>query len=71
VDQDDVIGKCLLLELIDNAKITQADLCAKTGISKQQLNKYIHHGTKMTLSTARIISKALNCKIEDLYDWKI
>ena len=67
----DIIGKCLLSNLLAASKMTPTDLSVKTGISIYQLSKYIHNKSDMSLSTARIISKALKCKIDDLYQWKI
>lgn len=70
--KDEVIGKCLLSNLLERSKMTQVDLSVITGISKQQLNRYINSDNgAMSLSNARLISKALNCKIEDLYEWKV
>lgn len=69
--KEEVIGKCLLLTLLERSKMTQVDLSIATGISKQQLSKYVNSNRAMSLSNARLISKALNCKIEDLYEWKV
>jgi len=69
--KDEVIGKCLLLNLLERSKMTQVDLAVETGISKQQINRYINSDVNMSLSNARLISKALGCNIDDLYEWKV
>ncbi|MEI2465108.1 helix-turn-helix domain-containing protein [Niallia taxi] len=69
--KDEVIGKCLLLNLLERSKMTQVDLSVVTGISKQEINRYINSNRTMSLSNARLVSKALNCNIEDLYEWKV
>lgn len=66
----EVVGKCLLHELLKHSYMTPTDLAEKTGISKQQLSAYINNKRHMTLATARIISRALKCHIDDLYEWK-
>lgn len=68
---NDVVGKCLLSTLLARSRLTPTDLSDKTGISVYQLSAYIHNKRTMSLSTARIISNALKCSIDDLYQWKI
>jgi DNA-binding XRE family transcriptional regulator len=51
--------------------MTQVDLSVKTGIAKTQINEYIAGTRKMSLANAYVISRALRCHIEDLYDWKV
>lgn len=65
----DNIGKCLLSNLLRQRRMTQADLAYLTGINKHQLSNYMNDKNVMSLKTARIISKSLKCKIDDLYDW--
>lgn len=64
-----VAGKCLLNEILAKAGMTQADLSVRTGISRSQINGYKRNRTEMTLSVAKTIAAALNCSIEDLYEW--
>lgn len=66
----DVIGKCLLSNILHKKHMSPTDLSMITGISIYQLSTYINDKRDMTLGTARIISKALNCYIDDLYEWK-
>lgn len=49
--------------------MTQADLVEKTGIAKSQISEYISNKSVMSLNTAKVISLALNCSIDDLYEW--
>ncbi|MFO1442910.1 helix-turn-helix transcriptional regulator [Bacillus sp. Bva_UNVM-123] len=67
----EIVGKCLLLELLNKSYMTQTDLSIKTGISKQQINEYIGGTRLMSIYNAKLIAKALACKIDDLYEWKL
>ncbi|RYI30522.1 XRE family transcriptional regulator [Bacillus infantis] len=67
----DIVGKCLLLKLLNRRYMTQVDLSEKTGISKQQINEYISNNRLMTIYNAKLIAEALDCNIDDLYEWKI
>ncbi|MEK4824527.1 helix-turn-helix transcriptional regulator [Niallia sp. FSL W8-0951] len=71
MNQNDIFGKCLLEDLLRKERMTKTDLAVKTGIDKAQISKYISKDRAMSLATARIISRALNCKIDDLYEWNI
>ena len=51
--------------------MTQTDLSDKTGISIYQLSKYTNNKSVMSMQTAMLISWALNCQIDQLYDWKV
>lgn len=64
-----IIGKCLLLEILNSKYMTQADLVEKTGIAKSQISEYISNKSTMSLNTAKVIALALNCSIDDLYEW--
>jgi putative transcriptional regulator len=65
------IGKCLLLKILNNKRMTQSDLSDMTGIAKTQINDYIANTRKMSLPNAYLIAYALKCHVEDLYEWKI
>jgi DNA-binding Xre family transcriptional regulator len=67
----DKVGKCLLQEILDKKHMTQVDLSIKTGITATEINLYIHNERCMSLRNARRIAIALNCKLDDLYDWNI
>lgn len=66
-----IIGKCLLLNIIRQRRMTQADLSVLTGISKTQINEYIANTRRMSLVNAKLIAHVLKCHIDDLYEWKI
>jgi putative transcriptional regulator len=68
----EIIGKCLLQHLLNQRRMTQADLSAMTGISKTQINEYITNTRIMSLFNAKLIANALRCcNIDDLYEWKL
>jgi putative transcriptional regulator len=71
VSVNDIFGKCLLLNLLEKRRLTQADIAAMTGISKTQINEYISNTRRMSLANAYLISCALKCHVEELYTWKI
>lgn len=62
-------GKCLLSLILIRKGMTQVDLAVKTNIRPQQLSTYMNNKTVMSLPNARKIALALNCRIEDLYEW--
>ncbi len=64
-----IIGRCLLIHILHRLKMTQIELEELTGINRKQINEYIHNKRTMSLKNARVISKALKCHIEDLYEW--
>lgn len=67
----DIIGKCLLLEILKRADMSQIELSELTGISKQQINEYISNSRTMSLFNAKIIAHVLKCSIDDLYEWEL
>ncbi|MEW5569694.1 helix-turn-helix domain-containing protein [Rossellomorea marisflavi] len=64
-----IIGRCRLRFILDHRRMSQEDLVVMTGIHKSQINEYINDKRKMSLKSARIISKSCNCSIDDLYEW--
>ncbi|MGD6876914.1 helix-turn-helix domain-containing protein [Bacillus infantis] len=66
-----VIGRCLLLDILNKKYMTQADLVIKTGLSKSQISEYIGNKNVMGLNAAVIIAHALGCKVEELYELHI
>ena len=66
-----IIGKCLLLDILNRKRMTQADLAAMTGIARTQINEYIANTRKMSLVNAKLIAYVLRCHIDDLYEWEI
>jgi putative transcriptional regulator len=64
------VGKCLLRDRLLEADLTQTQLAEKTYIPKSQISEYVNNKHVMSLESAKIISHALNCTIEELYEWK-
>lgn len=61
--------KCLLRVCLKQAKMSMVQLSEKTGISISQLSDYASDRRGMSLNNAKTLSKALECRIEDLYTW--
>lgn len=66
-----IIGKCLLLNILNHKRMTQVDLSDLTGISKTQISEYISNNRKMSLPNAILISRVLKVHTEDLYEYEI
>lgn len=66
------IGQCLISILLERRGMSLGQLSNLTGISKQRLSDYAN-GVRpsMNIRTAKLIAVALNCTLEDLYEWKI
>lgn len=62
-------GRCLLKQLLHKIGKDQQWLCDVTGISKTQISMYATNSRIMTIATAKTISKAIGCSIDDLYEW--
>lgn len=63
------IGRCRLRSLLRVRKIRQVRFAEMVGMTKQQVNDYVNGRSIMTLETARRVAQALDCTIDDLYDW--
>lgn len=66
-----IIGKCLLHDLLKSRHMTPTELAEKTGISINQLSRYLNNKSKMSLQTAMLISWVLKCHIDELYEYKV
>ncbi|WP_026572471.1 helix-turn-helix transcriptional regulator [Bacillus sp. UNC438CL73TsuS30] len=64
------IGKCLLADRLKKADLTQIELSEMTKIPKSTISEYVNNKHTMSLITAKSIAYALNCSIDDLYEWK-
>jgi putative transcriptional regulator len=64
-------GKCLLRQLLRERRMTQVELINKTGISKSKISSYVNNKIMMSLDTAKTIAYALDCYIDDLYEWEL
>jgi transcriptional regulator with XRE-family HTH domain len=65
------VGKCLLSDRLKKADLTQVELAELTKIPKSQISEYVNNKHIMSLESAKKISSALNCYIEDLYHWEL
>lgn len=63
------VGRCLLRFRLQLAKMSQAELARRLGITKQQVSKYVNGDRQMSLKTAKNVASLLKCSIEDLYEW--
>lgn len=63
------VGNCLLRHRLKKADMSQRKLSEITGISEQHISAYANNHRIMKLHNARAISKAIGCRIEDLYEW--
>lgn len=64
-----LVGRCLLQNILYKRGMSQLDLSHKTGISTSQISDYVKQRRIMSLPTAKRIAIALNCHIDDLYEW--
>ena len=53
-------------EILEEKKISQAELVRRTGISKNQISNFILAKNDITLKRAKKIADALEVKIDDL-----
>jgi DNA-binding Xre family transcriptional regulator len=65
------IGQCLVKQLLSSRNMQVIDLSLKTGISKTQLSGYMSGYRCMSMKSAKAISYALHCQLDDLYLFKI
>lgn len=64
------IGSCLLGDRLKKADLSQSQLAEMTNISKSQISEYVNNKHVMSLESALNIAYALNCSIEELYQWE-
>ena len=63
-------GRCLLKLRLREIRNNQQWLSEVTGINKAQISDYANNKRTMKLSTAKTISVAVRCSIDDLYEWE-
>jgi DNA-binding XRE family transcriptional regulator len=63
------VGRCLLQKRLNEIVMTQQQLSEKIHMPKQQISDYATNRKRMSLGTAKTIADALNCTIDDLYEW--
>jgi len=62
-------GRCQLRSLLRQRKKNQQWLAEVTGIDKYRISNYANNRGIMNLTTAKNISAALHCSIDELYEW--
>lgn len=65
-----VVDKCLLIDRLQKADLTQQQLAELTHIPKSTISQYVNGIHIMSLERAKTIAHVLNCNIDDLYQWK-
>lgn len=66
------VGRCLLVERLREAKMSQSQLAKKLGWNRQKISKYVTGETKMMeLNTATLIADTIGCSPKDLYEWNL
>lgn len=61
------VERCLLLDLLYKADMSQKQLADRVGISKQQINAYANNRQIMNYQTAFNIASVLDCDMAALY----
>ena len=64
------LGRCRLTILLKERKRTARWLAERTGMSEQRISDYSNNRKSMSLVTAKCVSLALDCQIDDLYTWE-
>lgn len=66
----DVIVRCTLRDRRKEKGLTVRQLEAISGINRGTLSKYESNETIMSIERAALLAILLNCKLDDLYDYK-
>lgn len=64
-----VRGKCLLLQRLKEANLSQADLAKRSKRSRQLINDYANDRRQMSPETMYLFSFIIDCSMESLYEW--
>lgn len=64
-------GRCLMTRRLKEIKKNQQWLSEATGISKTQISDYANNRKVMMIWTAKAISVAIGCHIDDLYEFPL
>lgn len=62
-------GRCLLKRRLQEIGKSQQWLSEVTGLTKAQISDYANNRKVMKLPTAKTISAAIGCYIDDLYEF--
>lgn len=64
------IGRCLLPERLREANMSQAQLAARLGVQRQQVNKWYKGRQGMSMETAKKVAEILELDSpDDLFEW--
>lgn len=63
------VGRCLLHDRLKERNLSQQELADKIHMPRQQVSDYANDRITMSLRNAKVIASAINCRIEDLYEW--
>jgi transcriptional regulator with XRE-family HTH domain len=64
------IGRCLLSDLLNEARLSQVEFALMVGMSESTISHYVTKRRIMSLENAKIIAEALSVPIDDLYEWQ-
>lgn len=62
--------RCRIKDLLYKKRDTQKDFADRIGVSEQWLSDKISMRGTMTMNSAKAISEALGCSMEELYEWE-
>lgn len=62
-------GQCLLQKKLRSINKSQKWLSNKTKIPTGRISEYANNNRMMSLVTAKKIAMAIECEIDDLYEW--
>jgi transcriptional regulator with XRE-family HTH domain len=63
-------GRCLLPDLLKEARLTQQEFAILVGMSESTISHYATRRRLMSLETAKVIAEELGVPIDDLYEWR-
>jgi transcriptional regulator with XRE-family HTH domain len=64
------VGRCRLRELRNRRGWTQDELSRRSGVYSKLISAYETNDRVMMLGNAKSLANALECFIDDLYDWE-
>lgn len=62
--------RCLIPDILNELKQTQTWLASEIGCSRQEMSDICNMRNLVSLRRGRKIARRLNCKIDDLYEWR-
>ena len=64
-------GRCQINSLLKGIGMRPSELARRTGIKRQRIWDYANDIVKMSPETMYVVSRAIGCHSEDLYEWLI